>query len=217
MSSSLSESLFHAIKVGRVDRVRELLNEGADPNTDRADVLPLLFATRERQVACVEALLDGGADPSRPNDFGWTPLLEAVRSGRRDLVDPLVQAGANLLTTASTGDTLMHAAARAIDADRPAAAALVPHLVGLGVPVDTVNRKGLTAAMVATDIQNEVVFKALVAHGASLEKADPANLTLRERAAHWQVEAPTPSAPVVAPPRPVSASPLSSIAKRAPR
>ena len=42
----------------------------------------------------VEALLNGGADPNKEVDEGWTPLLCAVFEGHQDVVQMLLDKGA---------------------------------------------------------------------------------------------------------------------------
>ena len=42
----------------------------------------------------VQLLLERGADPARGNAHGWTPLHQAAYSGRVDLAEMLIDAGA---------------------------------------------------------------------------------------------------------------------------
>jgi ankyrin repeat protein len=55
-----------------------LIQAGADPNAAASGgVTPLHRAVRNRCAAAVRALLDGGADPDRPNDNGSTAIMLA--------------------------------------------------------------------------------------------------------------------------------------------
>jgi hypothetical protein len=61
-----------------------LIAVGADPNAvDRDGVMPLHRAVRTRSLAAVQALIDGGADPSASNGRGSRPLdLARLTTGR---------------------------------------------------------------------------------------------------------------------------------------
>ena len=57
------------------DTVIALLVAGADPNAvDKSGVTPLHRAVRNRCASAVRALIEGGADVSRPNGSGSTPI-----------------------------------------------------------------------------------------------------------------------------------------------
>ncbi|MFD5965989.1 HEAT repeat domain-containing protein [Streptomyces sp. NPDC058783] len=81
--SELNRRLVSAALSGDADAVRDLLHEGADPNTsDPEGGLPILCAAVAAYDASVtEALMDGGADPDRELPDGGTPLWRALDSG----------------------------------------------------------------------------------------------------------------------------------------
>jgi uncharacterized protein len=56
---------------------------------------PLLYAARSGCTDCVQALLDAGADPSRPNPDGVTPLMVAIDNFAFDTAKLLFERGAN--------------------------------------------------------------------------------------------------------------------------
>src|SRR5262245_45184616 len=56
---------------------------------------PLLYAARSGCTDCVQALLDAGADPNRPNPDGVTPLIVAIDNFAFDTAKLLFERGAN--------------------------------------------------------------------------------------------------------------------------
>ncbi len=74
--------LLAAVRAGDGDAVRELLEEGADPDTPGADGLPVLCAAiAAYDVVVADVLVEGGADPDRVLPDGTTPLWRAVDGG----------------------------------------------------------------------------------------------------------------------------------------
>lgn len=56
---------------------------------------PLLYAARSGCVACIDAILAGGADVDRPSPDGVTPLMLAIDNFEFDAAARLLDAGAN--------------------------------------------------------------------------------------------------------------------------
>ncbi|XP_077473706.1 BRCA1-associated RING domain protein 1 isoform X1 [Stigmatopora argus] len=91
------ETLLHlaAIK-GDVEKVNELLDQGADPNLkDNAGWTPLHEACNLGHLMVVEALLSRGALLNTPGYENYSPLHDAVRNGHIDIVKLLLQSGAS--------------------------------------------------------------------------------------------------------------------------
>jgi hypothetical protein len=71
--------LHHAALEGNVQRITEVLDQGADVNaTDTAGCSPLHFATQDYRVDVVATLIASGAEIDAQNRFGATPLSVAV-------------------------------------------------------------------------------------------------------------------------------------------
>lgn len=91
-------SMFDAFGVrGTTER---LLAAGANADTStRNGTTPLMIAARRVNLAVVEVLLEGGADPNRQNDGGMTALMFATMAPASDLqtftVELLLLNGAN--------------------------------------------------------------------------------------------------------------------------
>lgn len=65
----------------QIATITRLVKAGADPNVfDKSGVSPLHKAIRTRCAAAVRTLLDLGADASRPNRNGSTPMLLAIKN-----------------------------------------------------------------------------------------------------------------------------------------
>ncbi|MFF5146185.1 hypothetical protein ACFY6U_41830 [Streptomyces sp. NPDC013157] len=80
---AVADRLVAAVRRGDAEQVRELLDAGADPDTDDGSTgLPVLcraISADDQPVA--EALVQGGADPLRRLPDGTTPLLRAMEDG----------------------------------------------------------------------------------------------------------------------------------------
>ncbi|MEF3074436.1 ankyrin repeat domain-containing protein [Methylobacter sp. Wu1] len=89
--------LILACQQGRSDIVEYLLGHGADLNiTDQYGNNALWAACYAQDIACIDALLDAGINIDYQNpDSGATALIFAASSGREQVVERLLAAGAN--------------------------------------------------------------------------------------------------------------------------
>lgn len=94
-----------AARGGDVTAVRDLVRRGADPNalSGQNGWTPLEHAIHTHQLASMNALLDAGADPNRPDANGTTPLMMAAAYGYNDMVEALLRRGANPRAVAPDG------------------------------------------------------------------------------------------------------------------
>jgi hypothetical protein len=93
--------LFTAMKGGHVNRVRLLIDAGADVNVRNHFGTPALIeAIRERYVDVVKLLLDAGADADMRDGWGRSTLVTAVSLGYEpreiEMVRMLLDAGATV-------------------------------------------------------------------------------------------------------------------------
>jgi ankyrin repeat protein len=108
-------ALMWAVDSGSVELTRFLIDNGADVHSPALSndwpsqttgeprnqyrptggLTPLLYAARAACRDCVEALLDAGADPNRPNPDGVTPLILAMDNFAFDTARLLFERGAN--------------------------------------------------------------------------------------------------------------------------
>ena len=86
------------IALASIDRdyPRHVTKEGRAKNLDRGGLTPLLFAIRENCVACVDVLIEKGADIDKPDPDGVSPLVLAIINANWDIAKNLIEAGADV-------------------------------------------------------------------------------------------------------------------------
>jgi cytohesin len=83
-----------------------------DPNVvDDYGYTPLLEATWNGHDACIQTLVESGANPNVVNDYGNTPLYQASWNGHEACVRVLLAAGADPNVVDYYGSTPLHPAA----------------------------------------------------------------------------------------------------------
>ncbi len=88
--------LHDAAYYGDLERVKELLKKGADPNIKNYEGwTPLHIAASKGHVDIARLLLEHGADPDAEDNYGFTPLHTAAYKGRVDMVKLLLEYGAD--------------------------------------------------------------------------------------------------------------------------
>jgi ankyrin repeat protein len=99
VSRFLDKQLVRATTSGRLDRVAELLENGADVNRlDRDGLTPLSRASEHGHAQVVRFLLARGADVNRTAKDGAGALFWACVKGHAKVVDILLDSGANVNT-----------------------------------------------------------------------------------------------------------------------
>ncbi len=121
-----------AARSGQPDAIRLLAARGADPNR-RGGVngwTPLLHAIHKNRKVSVIALLGAGADVNRRGSGGATPLTMAAGYGYADIVEVLLEYGADPhLADAHGNNALTHAINGVGDIDRFTLGACQPETV----------------------------------------------------------------------------------------
>lgn len=100
----MDEALRSAVIVSQADRVRELLQQGANPNItllqqdmgliNRFRNTPLIVWTASRSYEITRLLLEAGANPNA-SVRGYTALTRAIQKGRFDIATLLLAYGAD--------------------------------------------------------------------------------------------------------------------------
>src|ERR1700742_810652 len=90
-----TDSLARLIQTGNRKAALERIRAGADVNEAQPDgTRPLHWAVYRVDHELLQALLAKKAKPSVTNEFGSTPLAEAVKLADADMVKMLLDAGA---------------------------------------------------------------------------------------------------------------------------
>jgi len=95
----LDDELFFAVQICDIDRVRELLEMGADPNVKQGSLSALHMVAMADESICagiLELLLEYGANPNVRDSVGATPLHDATLSGKINAVKKLLEHGADV-------------------------------------------------------------------------------------------------------------------------
>jgi ankyrin repeat protein len=137
--------------------VKVLASHGADPNAVSAQNLtPLGIASQYGKNAAALALINAGADPGKPvGEGGYTPLMLATAGHAPDLVQALIQKGADVNARNSGGVTALMIAAANGQAD------MVTLLVHAGANVKAQTERGDTALSIAQAKGHDAVVKLL--------------------------------------------------------
>uniref|UniRef100_A0AAY5EXS8 Uncharacterized protein n=1 Tax=Electrophorus electricus TaxID=8005 RepID=A0AAY5EXS8_ELEEL len=106
-----------------------LIQQGADVNR-----------TQDTDLSCVEELLVGGASPNVKNAAGCTPLHEACLGGREEVVDRLLQHGADLNKRTHLGENCLFLFLT--QTSNLKSTGLLGKLLGLTSPLSVVDAKG---------------------------------------------------------------------------
>ena len=139
--------LHKAAREGDADRVRELLDAGADVNARNADkqrlqYTPLHWAAYYGHLEIAEILISRGADLDADDPYYSTPLYLAVEEGHPEVVEFLISKGAKVnVKSSSSGYTPLH---------RAAGGAVALMLLEKGAKVNARDNDGKTALDQAT-------------------------------------------------------------------
>ena len=94
--TTMQSELLEAARLGNTERVRQLLQNGADVNLSTHEGTPLMAASLSGSAELVELFLDNGADPDREDLSGNRPLIAAVKAWDLEIVELLLDRGADV-------------------------------------------------------------------------------------------------------------------------
>ncbi len=107
---SLDNQLISAVFDDDVNKIKDLLAKGANPNYVKNNRSALEWAVPIHEIQTISALINGGADINSKNRNGATPLMIAITYGRDDVAELLINAGADLTIKDKNGKTALQQA-----------------------------------------------------------------------------------------------------------
>ncbi|MBE9118938.1 ankyrin repeat domain-containing protein [Lusitaniella coriacea LEGE 07157] len=161
--NKLIRNLISAVTEGDIEAIRETA-KGTNINAfDEDGVTALHTAVLTGQVEIIRTLLALGANPNiLAEDDGWTPLMEAAQAGYADVVNLLIEAGAELENCIEDMTPLMLAA----DSNALKVAEIS---IEAGANVNVKNRDGRTALFFAQQGGHTEIIQLLLDSGATEE------------------------------------------------
>ncbi|MBT9545725.1 MAG: ankyrin repeat domain-containing protein [Candidatus Sericytochromatia bacterium] len=163
----LNEALYHAILQKQLEKVKELLAAGADPNRPHPSQTPALhWAASYGNLEMVKELLAAGADINGIDNptYEETPLFKALRNRQSEIALFLLNNGAKHQLKNNWGDTPLHLAAG------HSSLPLLEILIGDGLYLNRRNQYGVTPLQQAARLGDLVMLKGLIAAGADPDK-----------------------------------------------
>ena len=140
-------ALMMACWKGNVDAIHALLNAGADPNiTDIKGATCILYAVDgDCSKETIQAIISRGADVNATDNSKLTPLIIACQKGYVDVVNVLLNAGADCnIADGQYGKTCIHTAII-----RGCCKELLENLIDHGADVNATDKDSQTALMTA--------------------------------------------------------------------
>ena len=163
VNNDLETMLIVYSRAGHYNKIKYLIDRGADVNIVSKGGTALLMATEGGYKSIVEALIKKGADVNAADAYGNTPIIWAKNSKIADL---LIQNGARINHVSKYGNNAL------INLSGFGNYETVNKLVKRGVDVNWANSKGRTALMEAALSGKKEIVDLLLNNGASANAID---------------------------------------------
>lgn len=162
--SIISEAAWHDFP----DIIDYLAEQGADLEIRECNRdTPLQKACINGKTECVRRLLAHGAKPDTHNYWGWTPLHDAATRGYGEIIELLLEAGANTEARNSNDEGYNTALILANDEEE-----CISLFIRHGADLNAQNKEGRTCLMQASQDGHEEVVRLLLEAGANKEIKD---------------------------------------------
>lgn len=173
-------SLFlKAVKKGDIERIKELISQGADVNAkDNRGMTPLHQAAFYGQREVAKVLIVRGANVNETDTAGQTPLHIAANFGAKFIPELLLANGASISARDKAGNTPLHAATYFWNCQKD----LLELLIAKGSDVQARNKVGQTPLHRVCMIRRRhrrlyIPAEVLLAHGAKVDAKDKSGNT----------------------------------------
>lgn len=165
ISRTNNTPLLAAVGNNQLEAVKFLLDHNVLIAPVLGGDLPQFAALRNGYKDILLAFFEHGITPNDRNAgyYGNTMLIEAVREGNLDMMQFLLDQGADMGYTSVRGETPLHAA---VDAEQPEAALF---LLDRGYIIDIKNAKAYSALHLAVEQNKPAMVELLLDHGANIE------------------------------------------------
>ena len=158
-------ALMRSVDKGNKAILELLLEAGGNPNDKDPHGKHVLFyglQPTSRHLACIEMLLQEGADINTQDENSQTMMVCAVEEGYIDITATLIQLGADVTVKNVAGESLIYIAAVRDHCD------LIPILVNAGAPKNEVDAEGNTAIHYCAINRKMDMMKRLASYGVEL-------------------------------------------------
>lgn len=178
--------LNQAVADDDLERVRELLAAGEDPNgkdKNYDNITPLFVAIENGNVEIVESLLDFGAKVNARDRQKQTPLMRLDDDATPELIELLVRHSVKLNLIDKEGDSALILAAGSVDHQ------VLKALIDAGADINLKNKEGQTALMNAAEADDLESVRLLLAAGAEVNARNKEGDSAWDLTANDEVEA----------------------------
>ena len=181
--SHIDDTLMQETEKGNIEKVKELLDKGADVNVqDEKGRTPLMSATQQNNIPLAKALIEAGSDVNQRDNMMLTPWICAAANGFYEILE-LGASHADVKLANRFGGTAL------LPSSEKGFLKAVDVAIKAGVPVNHINDLGWTALQEAVVLGDggslyRLILKMLMNHG-----ADPTTLDHDDKTAvDWAKE-----------------------------
>ena len=164
-NDGLDERLLKALKLGDFEKVKVLVEDGADVDGRDDKGLTLLhLAALNGELEICKCLIANGADVGGINNDGFIPLHSAAHGGQLEVCKYLVSKGAKVEEKSTIGSTPLHLAAYGGQLE------VCRYLVFKGADVNNKDKQDCSPLYLAALKGKLEVFKVLVWYGGKIDE-----------------------------------------------